>query len=341
MPEGDAEIPMYGNSYKAGEIVAERMLVPIGDWFEDKRTRAGRVNTNVMTVGLMLTEHMATVGLPMTEADFLADSQVRGLGGRRIETILSNRGEFRPFTSEGGRTSRGSAPLARQLAAVLNRAAENSGYHRVGSLSQERARVRIQEWFVARLQVEYFNQQGLRADLDPQLPMSASIAALLDVARRRGGNLAGAVAQHLVGAKLCLRFPSQDVENMGYTVADQQTDRAGDFTVGDTAIHVTMVAGFPLFEKCKQNIRDGFRPLILVPSYYLVGTRQQVSMQMGGERMSVQAVEDFVGTNVEEMGGLTSLGIRGSLRDLLMTYNERVAAIEPDPSLLIVIPSNL
>jgi hypothetical protein len=333
--------PLYANSDAAGALVANEMLVPVEEWFESKRSRTGRVNTNVMTVGLMLTEHMATVGLPLAETDFLADSQVKGLSGPRIQAILATHGERRDFTSEGGRTSRGSSPLARELAVLLEQAASASGYHQVGPRSQQRARVLIQEWFVRRLQIEYFSGQRIRADIDPHLPGSANVFALLSAARERRGNVAGAVAQHLVGAKLSLRFPEADVSNMGYTTADQQTDRPGDFTVGDTAIHVTMAPGGPLYSKCRRNLLDGYRVLILVPDDVLVGARQQATLARMGERISVQAIEDFVGTNIEEMGGLSSVGIRDGLRDLLLRYNERVQIVEPDPSLLIVVPSNL
>ena len=57
--------------------------------------------------------------------------------------------------------------------------------------------------------------------------------------------------------------------------------------------------------------------------------------------MAVISIEDFVGTNVEEIASFTDQGIRTGLKDLLMRYNERVQAVEPDPSLLIAIPENL
>jgi hypothetical protein len=42
-----------------------------------------------------------------------------------------------------------------------------------------------------------------------------------------------------------------------------------------------------------------------------------------------------------EIGGFSDPGIRGGLKDLLVCYNERVRAVEPDPSLQIAIPENL
>ena len=59
-----------------------------------------------------------------------------------------------------------------------------------------------------------------------------------------------------------------------------------------------------------------------------------------GRRVSVQAVEDFVG-NIEEIDGFSASGVQAGLRKLLETYNERVGTVESDPSLLVVIPRNL
>ncbi|MGV9748977.1 DUF4928 family protein [Nocardia farcinica] len=312
----------------------------LNDWYESKRTRTGRIYTNVMAAGLIMADHMAA-GVPMKETTYLGESQVKELSGRRIQSILEQHGENRRFTAEGGRTSRRTMKLAAELAAVINNSAEAAGYNSLGPDDQAEVRRALQAWFVRKVQGDHFAKERLTAEIDPGLPVRATMAALLDAARSQGGNVAGAVAQHLVGAKLAIRFPDEEIANHNYTAADRQTDRPGDFSIRDTAIHVTMAPGETVFRKCEQNIRDGFRPLVLVPENRVQAARQIADTTGVGQRVSVQCVEDYVGNNIEEIGGLSAQGVRSSLKALLQTYNERVAAAESDPSLQIAIPGNL
>jgi hypothetical protein len=115
----------------------------------------------------------------------------------------------------------------------------------------------LQEWLVQRVR-EYFARQRISVEIRLDKPVPQVIHDILSAAQVKG--LAGAVAQHLVGAKLAVRYPDSTVENHSYTTADAQLGRSGDFTVGDTIIHVT-VAPMPLvFEKCRGNLNDGFGP---------------------------------------------------------------------------------
>lgn len=312
----------------------------VDQWYESKRNKKGKVNTNVMCVGLILADHMAE-GVPILETTYRAESQVKSIGASRIRQILARHGETRRFRSEAGRTSRGSLPLAHALAPIISDAAAAAGYGKLSDDDQAHVRNALQAWFVDKVQTDYFGMQRLTAAIDPALPVRVNIAELLEAARTQGGNNAGAVAQHLVGAKLAMRFPDEAVSNHGYTTADVQTSRPGDFSIGDTAIHVTMSPIEALFTKCSQNLADGYRPIVLVPENRLVAGRQIAETTGVGSRVSVQAIEDYVGNNVEEIGGLSESGVRAELKKLLETYNTRVDAVESDPSLLIDIPGNL
>ncbi|WP_287004228.1 MULTISPECIES: DUF4928 family protein [Gordonia] len=312
----------------------------VDPWYESRRSKKGRVNTNVMCVGLILADHMAN-GVPILESTYRAESQVKNIGAARIHQILARHGETRQFLREGGRTSRGSLPLANALAPIISDAAGAAGYDKLSDDGQARVRNALQAWFVGKVQADYFARQRLSAAIDPALPVRTNVATLLEAARTQGGNNAGAVAQHLVGAKLAMRFPDETVSNHGYTTADAQTSRPGDFSIGDTAIHVTMSPTEALFAKCGQNLADGYRPMVLVPENRLDAGRQIAETTGLGTRTSVQAIEDYIGNNVEEIGGLIASGVRAELKKLLETYNERVEAVEPDPALLIAIPGNL
>lgn len=74
---------------------------------------------------------------------------------------------------------------------------------------------------------------------------------------------AEAVLQHLVGAKLDCVLGVGKFEHNSYSTADAPSNRAGDFLIEDVAIHVTTSPGEALIEKCRDNLDDGLRPLIV------------------------------------------------------------------------------
>ncbi|MFF0710130.1 DUF4928 family protein [Gordonia sputi] len=102
----------------------------VDPWYESRRSKKGRVNTNVMCVGLILADHMAN-GVPILESTYRAESQVKNIGAARIHQILARHGETRQFLREGGRTSRGSLPLANALAPIISDAAGAAGYDKL------------------------------------------------------------------------------------------------------------------------------------------------------------------------------------------------------------------
>ncbi|MEV4826810.1 DUF4928 family protein [Micromonospora sp. NPDC049257] len=330
-----------GSGSRAVEAIASDLIDGLESWREAKRNSKGGINANVFCAGLYVSEHLART-YPLKRSDYLADSQVKGAGGRAAQGILHKHGEDRPFLKEGGRTSRMTKEVAVELVALLDAHPRALDLRSLPATELSQVAWTLQAWFVEQISAEYFGKQRIKADFSPTAPVRAAVAALLKAAQERGGNTAGAVAQHLVGAKLALRFPQMTIGNDSYTTADVQTSRPGDFLVGDTAIHVTMSPGQPLFEgRCKANGVAGYRSRVLVPESKLAAAVQLADLAKVGEHVVVQSVEDFVGTNVEEMGEFREQGIRSGLRLLLETYNERAAAAETDPSLLIELPENL
>lgn len=317
------------------------ILLAVSHWYESQRKSNGSMDTNTMTVGLILGDHLKR-SFPLDRATYFTGTQVRGLSGKRISQILAEHGDPRRFTAEGGRTSRGTLAKADDLAEIINEAALAAGYK---TLSQdEKASVihALQGWFVAKIQEDYFGRQRVNAEINPNQPVSISVSNILEEAISRGGHVGGAVAQHLVGAKLALRFPDCEVGNDSYSTADQQTARPGDFSIGNTAFHVTMSPSERLLShRCKDNVAQGYRPVILVPENRVIAALQLADNADMIGQVSVIAIETFVGLNVEEMAYFTSDGVRKGIRGLLEKYNERVAISEPDPSLRIEIPEML
>lgn len=204
--------------------IARLFLADIRPWYESQRNMSGGVNANVMTVGLVMIDHMATSFPIDLDVNQTPKGQVAGLSGRRIRAILERHGETRTFTSEGGRTSRGTLDLAVQLADLLSGSDAAMPYRMASRDDRELVRDVVQGWFVHQVRRDFFDRR-IEVDLDPRRPVSHAISGLLKAVRTHCGNAGGAVAQHLVGAKLSLRFPDLLISNESYTTADQQTAR--------------------------------------------------------------------------------------------------------------------
>ncbi len=195
-----------------------------------------------------------------------------------------------------------------------------------------------QEFLVERVR-EYHNRQRIAITYSQASSTWHLVQSILDTADQEGK--AGPVAQHLVGAKLQLRFPEVEITNEGFATADQQTQRPGDFLIGDTAFHVTVAPMQALYDKCRRNVDRGFKVYILVPDRRLQGARQNIELALLAELVAVESLESFVSQNIDELSTFTRDGRRLKLVSLLELYNQRVAAVEYDKSLMIELPENL
>ncbi|MER6116327.1 DUF4928 family protein [Streptomyces sp. NPDC001743] len=319
----------------------ESMIARISAWYESKRSPKGSVDSNVMCAGLYISDFLAS-GFPLTRGMYAAESQVKGASGAKAKSILGEHGEHRRFTSEGGRTSRYMIRHAETLADEINEAGEKASVADLSDTERSDLAALFQGWFVAKVRDDYFGKKRISAEIDPDNSVRTTVANLIAAGRERGGTTAGAIAQHLVGAKLAIRFPDVDINVESYTTADVQTGRAGDYEIGDTAIHVTMAPGEKVFQdRCAHNLREGFRPRVLVPEDAVAAATQIARLSGLEKKVAIQSIEDFVGTNIEETAGFTKGDIRARLRDLLELYNQRIETAESDMSLKIDIPANL
>lgn len=307
----------------------DALLADLQAWYSAEQPK-----TYVVCAGLAVLEIMRDA-CPLASHDYKTDGNQIRTSGSLVAKILRRYGETRAYSREGGRTTRGTVPAAERLVERLNNHPE------VAAMTSE-ARGRLidamQGWLVEKVR-EYFDQRRIAPDLNLSRPSWLVVADILAAAAAR--QKAGPVAQHLVGAKLAVRYPGASIENHNYTTADQQLGRPGDFRLGDTVFHVTVAPMEAVFEKCEVNIRNGYRVQLLVPDARLVGTRQLADGRGLLDKIAVQSIETFVGQNIEEIGRFEHTGLRLALHDLLESYNERVAAVETDRSLLVEIPENL
>ncbi len=169
---------------------------------------------------------------PLLRKDYITERNQVRTSGALIKGILQRYDETRTYAAEGGRTTRGTVPAAEKLVAKLNTLEVIS---RLPASKREELIDELQKWLVERVR-EFFDRKKLQVEVDLNKPGPRIIADILASA----SNKVGPVAQHLVGAKLALRYPAVKVENYSYTTADKQLKRPGDFVIGDTVFHVTI-----------------------------------------------------------------------------------------------------
>lgn len=146
---------------------------------------------------------------------------------------------------------------------------------------------------------------------------------------------AGAVLQHLVGAKLDCALGVGNFEHNSFSTSDAQSGRAGDFFIGDVALHVTTAPGEAVIGRCRDNIDDGHRPIIVTTSRGLSAAEVLAENAGLGDRIDVFEVEQFVALNLYELGKFAAAGRRTAVGDVVTRYNEIIENFETDPSLKI------
>ncbi len=260
-------------------------------------------------------------------------AQIKGASGAAVATILSNFGETRPFAKEGGRTNRGGQgdirPLFKSLAPLKLDMLEPEDRNKVLTS--------FQTFLVERVR-DFHNRQKIKLVFDSKLSTWQVIHDLLQFSQNEGK--AGFVAQHLIGAKLQLRFPDVIVSNESASSADKPTNRAGDFSIGNTVFHVTVSPMDGVYKKCEENLKEGLKVYLIVPDGKLIGARQNAEQYCTGQ-IAVESIESFISQNIEEISMFASDMLKYSIVRLVKLYNDRVNAVEVDKSLMIELPSNL
>jgi hypothetical protein len=297
------------------------------------KANIGPPNGSIATALIVLNRLQEDYNLEFHSHVAAGGMQIKGASGAAVSAILKAFGEERPFAKEGGRTNRGGPSEIKLLLEMLKKLELEKQ-----DIDKRKAALTHMQSFLVSKVVEYHNRQKLKITFNPAYSTWHIIHTLLAEAILIGK--AGYVAQHLVGAKLQLRFPGINVSNESGSTADMQTQRPGDFLIGNTAFHVTVAPMQALFEKCKHNILNGLKPFILVTDSKLVGTRQ-FAEQTSSQQIAVESIESFVSQNLNELSSFNNNYLVKSIKELISIYNKRVDEVEIDKSLMIELPSNL
>lgn len=143
------------------------------------------------------------------------------------------------------------------------------------------------------------------------------------------------VLRHLVGAKLDLVLGQGAVQHHPVSEADQAEGRAGDFTPGDVAIHVTTRPTEALIARCVGNLHAGLRPMIVTLPTLSTGTDMLAEAAGVVDRVDVIDIEQFLAANLHERALFQKANQRPRVEQLIARYNELIDAHENDPSLRI------
>lgn len=260
-------------------------------------------------------------------------SQIKGVGGIAVATILREFKETRPFAREGGRTNRGLLGEIRPLLEALKQLSLDS----LAEDDRNKILHSYQAYLVERVR-DFHNRQKLKFVFDAKRSTWQIIHQLIKESQTE--NKGGPVAQHLVGAKLQLRFPEIKISNEPTSAADAPTNRWGDFSINNTIFHVTVAPMQAVFEKCQQNLNEGLKVYLLVPDSKLAAARE-LGQQFCGGLIAVESLESFISQNIEEISAFSNNQLKQNIINLVDLYNKRVDSVEIDKSLMIELPSNL
>lgn len=257
------------------------------------------------------------------------EGQVKGLGKGAVQSILRDYGITRVLAEEGGRTSRGSLGNIRTYLTFLNG---------LGAQAQTNI-ASIEAWWVEQAK-RFFNAKPFTLRFESGKSLRSVIRDLLAQAKKRQGEAAGtmfvgAMLQHLVGAKLALALPGVVIGHNGFSVADAAGGRAGDFDIGNAAIHVTTMPGEAVIRKCAANLASGRHPVIITLHDMLPAADAFATAALIFDQLDVLDAEQFIVGNLHEFGGFRSDQRRVTVDALIDKYNEIVEANETDPSLKI------
>lgn len=179
---------------------------------------------------------------------------------------------------------------------------------------------------------KWLNRQPLRISCDRQQSPGQWVVSILEKAKGRSG---GVVEQHLVGAKLQKRHPHIAIPNHPGHAGDAQTGRSGDFSLSSVSYHVTATDGKEAVERCRQNVKSGVFPVLLVPKRHIVKATTYAEIAGIEGRLSILSLEDFITQNIIEMSTQQQQDFFSTLRSIIEEYNKRLEEVETDMSLKI------
>ncbi len=254
---------------------------------------------------LSLAHHQTAGGTQLKHAGRALGRKVLSRFGVALKVRL---GEF-------GRTSRGGPPAAERLMRLL----EPLQLEGLPQGERNDALLFLQERMAHEL--EKFSERVIQViETQPGDTFEKLIGRIIAAP----SHYSGAVAQHLVGAKLTMRFQGLSITVDVAAAADAPTNRPGDFLINDTAFHITLSPQPALFEKCVENLRQGYNVYLLVPEDEVAKAKKRAAEYSIKDQITIKSIESFVAQNIDEIAIFSKVESVKQRAELLRIYNERV-----------------
>lgn len=182
----------------------------------------------------------------------------------------------------------------------------------------------------------------MQVKLDDGRGHQAVIRDLLNQALERHKDVgqahyADAVLRHLVGARFDCVLGPEYLEHNSFSNATSSAHGAGDFFVGDVVIHVTSAPDEAVISRCRKNLDDGYRPVLVTLDRSAAAAEALAEKANLAEQIDIFGAEQFLTLNIYSPGKLASTGRTTAISDILRRYNEIIDQVETDPGLKIVI----
>ncbi len=89
--------------------------------------------------------------------------------------------------------------------------------------------------------------------------------------------------------------------------------------------------------KCRRNLDDGKRPMLITTYKNVPGAESLANIHGIADRIDIFDIEQFVASNLYELGAFAPQGRKATASKLVTAYNAIVDSCETDPSLKIVL----
>lgn len=267
------------------------------------------------------------------------DRSIKGHTSNKIKLALSRLGrqDLIPTSGgEAGRTSTGTKRGGLEIIQIINDFTSEAKPEQIQTVGLQ---------VVNRLNalvVEQLNQHAELGGIEVAYLQTETIGSYISKLINYNVSKPGAVLQHLVGAKLAIRF--KDVDSIGVvhhksSTADIQTQRYGDFDIGNSVIHVTKSPNTDHFLKAYENAKAGRTTYILIPENKLGMASLTVDIDPNyTKKVNVYSIEQFISQNIDEISQFQKEISLESLNELLTVYNGLIDQYENDSSLKVIIP---
>ncbi len=267
------------------------------------------------------------------------DRSIKGHTSNKIKLALSRLGRedlIPTFGGEAGRTSTGTKRAGLGIIKIINSFTSSVDLDKLQTIGIQVVD-RIND-----LVVEELDKHAELGGIEVPYQQTETIGAFISKLINYQVGKPGAVLQHLVGAKLELRFRDADGLNVVHhksSTADIQTNRFGDFDISNSVIHVTKSPTQDHFMKAYENAKSGRTTYILIPENKLGMVSATVDIDpLYKNKVNVYSIEQFISQNIDELSFFQKEISLCSLNDMLDIYNDLIERYENDNSLKVVIP---